>query len=341
MLYGTKYRRVIWFIFVVLVCCFLALDLGVFNKEQHVIHAREAFKWTALWATVGVGFAGFIYFGYRGGWFGLGSEVGLPATGREAVIEYLSGYLVEMSLSLDNVFVIALIFTFFGIDKKYQHRVLFWGIIGAIVFRGIMIGVGSILLERFEWITYVFGAILAYSAYRMWRSGGEEVNPEDNPAVRVFRKVFPVTEQHHDDRFLIQQGGRRVATPALVALVVIETTDVVFAFDSIPAIFAITSDPFIVFSSNIFAILGLRSLYFVLASMMDRFHLLKYALVIVLAFVSVKILLVHYVHIPPLLSLGVIVLVLGGGIALSMLRHPTSLEEIEETPASPEHAKLT
>ncbi len=323
-----------------LVCTFLALDLGVFNKNPHVIQTKEAFKWTALWSTIGLGFAAFIYFGYENHWLGLGQEVGTALTGNQAAVQYLSGYLVELSLSMDNVFVIALIFTYFGIAPRYQHRVLFWGIIGAVVFRGAMIAVGSVLLERFEWITYVFGAILLYSAYKMWSSGGGEVDPEQSPIVKAFRKIYPVTNQHHDDQFFIIEDGIRMATPAFVALLVIETTDIIFAFDSIPAIFAITRDPFIVFSSNILAILGLRSLYFVLASMMDRFHLLKYALVVVLAFVAVKILLVHYIHIPAWASLGVIVVVLGVGIAASLRQNPTSINQLDTTPAEPEHAEL-
>ena len=241
---------------------------------------------------------------------------------------------------MDNVFVIALIFTYFKIAPQHQHRVLFWGILGAVIFRGLMIAVGATLLQRFEWITYVFGGILLYSAYKMWRSGGGEVDPENSGIVRALRKVYPVSSEHHDDHFFVVRDGVRMATPAFVALLVVETTDVVFAFDSIPAIFAITRDPFLVFTSNIFAILGLRSLYFVLASMMDRFHLLKYALVVVLAFVAVKILLIHYVHIPAWASLGVIVVVLGVGVILSLRRNPTTTAEVDAIPPSPEHAHL-
>ena len=328
----------LWILFIVLVAALLALDLFVLNPDPHVIYAREAFKWTALYAGIALSFTAFVYFGYDRGWLGLGSDIGIAKPGGEAAIEYLSGYLVELSLSMDNVFVIALIFSAFGIKPLHQHRVLFWGILGAVVFRGAMILLGATLLERFEWITYVFGAILLYSAYKMWTSGGQEIHPEENGIVKAIGKLIPVSREHHDDRFFIRRDGVRMATPAFVALLVVEGTDVVFAFDSIPAIFAITRDPFLVFSSNIFAILGLRSLYFVLASMMDRFHLLKYALVVVLAFVGVKILLVHYVHIPAAVSLGVIVLVLGAGVYLSLRQNPTSTADLDATPPTPEHA---
>ena len=330
----------IWIIFIVVVCVLLAIDLGVLNKNPHVVKASEAFKWTAMWASLALAFGAFVYYGYDNHWLGLGESVGHAQPGSEAAMQYLTGYFIELSLSMDNVFVIALIFTYFGIAPKYQHRVLFWGITGAIVFRGIMIAAGSMLLERFEWITYVFGLILLYSAYKMWSSGGGEVDPDNSGVVKAFRKLYPVTKEHHDDHFFIVENGVKMATPAFVALLVIETTDIIFAFDSIPAIFAITRDPFIVFSSNIFAILGLRSLYFVLASMMDRFHLLKYALVIVLALVAVKILLVHYVHVPAWASLGAILLILGGGVFLSLRQNPTSEKDIDRTPATPEHAKL-
>ena len=331
----------IWILFLGFVGALLALDLFVLNADPHVVHAREAFRWTAVYVALALGFTAIVYLGYEHGWLGLGSAVGLPQAGSEAALQYLSGYLVELSLSMDNVFVIALIFGGFGIAPRYQHRVLFWGILGALVFRGAMILVGAALLERFEWVTYVFGAVLLYSAYRMWSSGGGEVDPEDNAIVRAVGRVIPVSREHHDDRFFLRRDGVLTATPAFVALLVVEGTDVVFAFDSIPAIFAITRDPFLVFSSNIFAILGLRSLYFVLASMMDRFHLLKYALVVVLAFVGVKILLVHHVHVPATVSLGVILVVLGLGIWLSLRQNPPAANGPASTPgeAVPERAE--
>ncbi len=331
----------IWFLFIAVVCVLLAIDLGVLNPRPHVVHAKEALKWTALWTSLSFLFTVFLYFGYEGHWMGLGESVGIDgASGRDAAIGYLTGYLVELSLSMDNVFAIALIFAAFGIAPRFQHRVLFWGILGAIVFRGLMILVGAALLERFEWILYVFALILLYSAYTMYKSGGEEVRPQDNKVVRWFSKLYPVSDEHHDERFFIVEQGVRMATPAFVALLVIETTDILFAFDSIPAIFGVTRDPFIVFTSNIFAILGLRSLYFVLASMMDRFHLLKYALVIILAFVGIKMLLHDVIHIEAQWSLIVIAAVLGGGVFFSLRQNPTSVAEVEETPATPEHAEL-
>ena len=333
----------IWILLVALVGGLLALDLGVFNRSAHVIGAREALKWTGLWVSLSLAFAAFLYFGYEGAWLGLGTEVGLPQSGHDAAVDYLTGYLVEFSLSMDNVFVIALVFAYFGIAPEHQHRVLFWGILGAVVFRGALIAAGALMLDRFAWIVYVFGAILLYSAYKMWTSGTAEVSPDDNPLVRAFKRFYPVTDEHADDRFFVVRDGVKMATPALVALLVVETSDVLFAFDSIPAIFAITRDPFLVFSSNVFAILGLRSLYFVLASALDRFHLLKYALVVVLAFVGVKIILAgpHFgVHIPSLVSLGVIVAVLGLGILLSLRQNPTTVAEVDAAPATPEHATM-
>lgn len=330
----------IWIILIVVVCGLLNLDLGVLNPNPHVVHVKEALRWTALWTTIGIGFAGFIYYGYNTGFMGLGDTVGVPQTGGEAALAYFTGYLVELSLSMDNVFAIALIFKAFGIAPRYQHRILFWGILGAIVFRGVMIVIGAALLEQFAWIEYVFGVILLYSAYTMYRSGGEEIDPDENKVVQWLSRVYPISKEHHDEKFFVVANGVRMATPALVALLVVETTDILFAFDSIPAIFAITRDPFIVFSSNIFAILGLRSLYFVLASMMDRFHLLKYALVIILAFVGVKMLVRHWVHIDPLVSLAVIVVVLAGGIVLSLRQNPTTVADVEAAEVRPEDAAI-
>ena len=331
----------IWILFIGLVCVLLAVDLGLLNPNPHVVHAKEALRWTALWTTLALSFSAFLYFGYAANWLGLGATVGVAGLGgKQAAIEYLTGYLVELSLSMDNVFAIALIFAAFGIEGKHQHRILFWGILGAIVFRGLMIGVGAELLARFEWVLYVFGALLLYSAYTMYRSGGEEVHPDDNRVVKWLNKVYPVTAEHHDSSFFVVRDGVRMATPAFAALLVVETTDILFAFDSIPAIFGVTRDPFIVFTSNIFAILGLRSLYFVLASMMDRFHLLKYALVLILVFVGVKMMLHEVFHLPAWVSLGVVVVLLTGGVVLSLRQNPTTVEDVEETPAAPEHAAL-
>jgi len=291
----------------------LALDLGVFNKNPHAISTHEALGWTILWVSLALGFSVVVYFSYENGW--VENPDGL--TGHAAVIDYITGYLIEQSLSMDNIFVIAIIFGYFKIPKEYQHRVLFWGILGALVFRGIMIAVGAVLIQRFEWIVYVFGALLLYSAYRMLRSKDEEVHPENNPVIRLVRRFYPVTTDFRGDRFFVKEKGITHVTPLFIALLVVETTDILFAVDSIPAIFAITRDPFIVFTSNIFAILGLRSLYFVLAAVLDKFQYLKYSLVFILAFVGVKMLLSDVVHPPPWVSLAVIVGAMVVGIAAS------------------------
>lgn len=313
----------VWIGFLALISIFLALDLGVFNRDPHKITTKEALRWTALWSSVSMLFSIFIYFAYERHWFGIGESIGLHSTGWDAALTYLTGYIVELSLSLDNVFVIAVIFGYFHIPIKYQHRVLFWGIIGAVIFRGLMIGAGAILVERFDWIMYVFGVILLYTAYKMLKAGDEEIHPEKNPIVLQLRKFLPVTKSIRREHFFVKWRGKTIAmTPLFVALIVVETTDVMFAFDSIPAIFSITKDPFIVFTSNIFAILGLRSLYFVLASMLDKFEYVKYSLVIILTFVGLKMLVLHPLHLqlPEWASLGFIVVVLGSGILYSMYR---------------------
>ncbi len=311
----------VWIAFIALIGLFLALDLGVFNKEPHKISTKEALRWTTLWVSLSLLFSIFIYYAYENHWFGIGETVGLHSNGWDAALTYLTGYIVEQSLSLDNVFVIAVIFSYFHIPMKYQHRVLFWGIVGALVFRGLMIGAGAILVAQFDWIMYVFGVILLWTAYKMLKSDDEKIHPENNPVVMQLRKILPVTKNLRREQFFVKWKGKTVAmTPLFVALVVVETTDIMFAFDSIPAIFSITKDPFIVFTSNIFAILGLRSLYFVLASMLDKFQYVKYSLVIILTFVGIKMLVFHPLHIvlPEWASLAFIVLVLGGGILYSI-----------------------
>lgn len=310
----------LWIGFITFICILLALDLGVFNRQSHVISAKEALGWTSLWVTISLLFSFFVYFGYRDHWFGLGMELGHPLPPETAVLKYLTGYLVEQSLSIDNIFVIAVIFSYFHIPKQYQHRVLFWGIVGAIVFRGVMILAGAFLIERFNFITYVFGAILLYSAYKMLDTDHDKVDPNKNPLVNFFKRYFPVVRTIHKEHFFIKRMGKTVATPLFIALLVVETTDIMFAFDSIPAIFAITADPFLVFSSNIFAILGLRSMYFVLVSVLNRFKYLQYSLVLILVFVGIKMLLIHFVHLPEWLSFVVILTMLGGGILFSLFK---------------------
>jgi tellurite resistance protein TerC len=276
--------------------------------------AREGFFWTGVWITLALLFNVLIYFIYERHWFGASG-----ATGKQAALEFFTGYLIEKSLSLDNILVIALIFTYFHVALAHQHRVLILGVLGALILRGIMIGVGVALIRMFSWTTYLFGAILLITALRMLFTRERTVEPDRNPLVRFTRRIFPVTSQYHGDAFFIRENGRRVATPLLIALVVVESSDVLFAVDSIPAIFAITHDPFIVYTSNVFAILGLRALYFVLANIIQRFRYLKASLVVVLAYVGVKLLLAHHFPIPTLLSLAVIAGILTVGIVASVL----------------------
>jgi len=320
---------IIWIIFLTVVFILLALDLGVFHKDPHAISTKEAAGWTALWVTLALSFSIVVYFAYERGWVANPEML----NGREAVLEYITGYLIEQSLSMDNIFVIAVIFAYFQIPKMYQHRVLFWGILGALVFRGIMIGVGVVLIQRFEWIIYFFGALLLYSSYKMLTQSEEHIEPNKNPVIKIVRRFFPVTSHFEGDRFFVQKGKVRAATPLFIALIVVETTDIMFAVDSIPAIFAVTRDPFLVFTSNIFAIMGLRSLYFVLAAVLDKFKYLKYSLVFILAFVGVKMLISHYVHIPSWVSLAVIVVSMLVGVAFSWssFKEIRAVEKAEKT----------
>ncbi|MBC6993049.1 TerC family protein [Neolewinella lacunae] len=303
----------IWIGFFCFVAILLFLDLFVLNRKDHVPRTSEALKWTAMWTTIGLGFSGFVYLAYGNGW--VDSEL----TANQAVINYLTGYLVELSLSMDNVFVIALIFAYFRVPAMYQHRVLFWGILGAIFFRLIMILAGVYLLDRFDWMFYVFGLLLLYSALKMTKDA-EDVPPSENPVIKFIKRVVPVTKHYHGNRFWIKKRGVRAATPLFIALMMVETTDVIFAIDSIPAILGITTDSFLVFSSNILAILGLRSLYFVLSRMLDKFAYVKISLALILAFVGIKMILHEVWHAPDWVSLVVIFGLLAGGIAVSLLR---------------------
>jgi tellurite resistance protein TerC len=306
----------IWVAFTVLIIILLALDLGVFNRKAHVPSTREAAAWTGLWVSLALLFSIVIYFVYAGDMVSNVSRL----TPAQAVTKYLTGYIVEQSLSMDNIFVIALIFSYFRIPGQFQHRVLFWGILGAIVFRGIMIGIGVTLIHRYAWIIYVFAVILLYSAWKMLRSGDEPVSLEKNTTIRLVRKFFPVVREVYNGDFVVRRLGIFAVTPLFVALMVVETTDIMFAFDSIPAIFGITTDPFLIFTSNIFAILGLRSLYFVLASLISKFKYLKPALVFILFYVGIKMLLSHHIDLPEWLSLAVIVCALTTGILYSFYK---------------------
>lgn len=314
---------VLWSGFITLIIGFLALDLGVFNKESHQISAKEALSWTGLWVSVSLLFSFAIYYIYQNDL--VANLDGL--TPEAAVLNYLTGYVVELSLSLDNIFVIAMIFAYFKIPREYQHRVLFWGILGAIVFRAAMIGAGVVLIRSFSWTIYLFGFLLLYSAYKMLSTDEESIDPEKNRVLNLVKRYFPVSDKLVGEKFFIFQDGVRVATPLFITLVMVETTDVLFAVDSIPAILGITSDPFLVFSSNIFAILGLRSLYFVLAAMLDKFKYLKYSLVFVLAFVGIKMILSHWVHISGLISLVIILIALIAGVLVSTLVNKNPSDE--------------
>jgi tellurite resistance protein TerC len=291
-----------WVGFVVLIMFLLALDLFVFHREAHEVSFREATKFSIFWISLGLAFGVVVYF-----W--LGAQAGG---------EYLAGYLIEKSLSVDNIFVFALIFTYFGVPAKYQHRVLFWGILGALVFRALFIAGGAALLERFHFTIYIFGAFLVLTGIRMALHRDEEMHPEKNPVLGLFRRVVPMTSQYHGQKFTVLEAGKRVATPLMAVLVLIETSDILFAVDSIPAIFAVTDDPFIVFTSNAFAILGLRALYFMLAGMMYRFVYLKIGLAVVLVYVGVKMLVSSWFHIPIWASLGFIALAITVSIVASL-----------------------
>ncbi len=305
----------IWATFIAIIIVFLALDLGVFHKHEHEIRSKEAATWTAIWVSVALGFSGVIYWLFESGL----TENPNGLTPGTATLKYITGYLIALSLSIDNVFVIAVIFKAFSIPPLYQHRVLFWGILGAIVFRGLMILFGVALITHFDWIIYVFGVFLLYTAYRMYRSEEHEFNPQNSWVFRQLKKVFPITSHIEGHAFFIKQMGIKSATPLFVALIVIELTDILFALDSIPAILAITADPFIVFSSNILAILGLRSMYFLISRMLQKFRFINYSLVVILAFVGLKMIFSHHVEVEEWISLTVIVVSLTAGILLSVM----------------------
>jgi len=323
---SKNYDMLVWILFLVLIVVFLALDLGVFNKEDHVIKSKEAGIWTAVWVTVALSFSGVIYWLFSEGL--VDNPTGL--TPNSAVLKYITGYLIELSLSIDNVFVIAVIFTSFKIPPIYQHRVLFWGILGAIVFRALMILFGVALITRFDWIIYVFGVFLLYTAFKMLKDDNQDFDPKKSFVFRQIKKIYPITSQFNGHAFFMKRMGLNAATPLFVALVVIELTDILFALDSIPAILAITADPFIVFTSNIFAILGLRSMYFLISRMLQKFRFINYSLVVILAYVGLKMLFSHHVKIPEWLSLTVIAVSLIGGVLASILIKETAISAQED-----------
>lgn len=301
-----EYSLLAWVVFNVFVLLMLALDLGVFHREAHKVSTREALAWTFLWIALSLIFN-------VGVWWYLGGQKAL---------EYFTGYLLEKSLSVDNIFVFMLIFQYFQVPQKYRHRVLFWGIIGALVMRAFFIAVGVTLISLFHWVVYLFGAFLVYTAWKMATELDREIHPERNPVLVALRRFMPVTSDYEGGHFLVRKRSKLYATPLLVVLVVVESTDVVFAVDSIPAVLAITQDPFIVYTSNVFAILGLRALYFALAGIMERFHYLRYGLAAVLGFVGVKMLLEDLVHIPVLVALGVVAAILTVTIVISLRKSP-------------------
>jgi len=305
---------IVWIIFIAAILIFLALDLGVFNRTAHVISTKEATVWTSIWVTTSFLFSGVIYWLYSNG--SIDNIDNLTPT--DATIKYITGYLIELSLSVDNIFVIAVIFASFKIPLKYQHRVLFWGILGAIVFRALMIFFGVILIHKFSFTTYIFGAFLIYTAYKMLFSKEEKFHPKKSFIYRQIRKFIPITNHMDGEKFFIKLRHIKAATPLFITLIIIEFTDILFAIDSVPAILAITSDPFLVFSSNIFAILGLRSMYFFLSNMLAKFYYLKYSLIAILTFVGVKLILMHHVKFPEWLSLTFIAVSLISGIVVSL-----------------------
>ena len=309
---------IVWIIFIAAILFFLALDLGVFNKTPHIISSKEAGIWTGIWVTISFIFSGVVYWIYANGY--VDNPTNLTPT--LASMKFITGYLIELSLSVDNIFVIAVIFASFKIPQKYQHRVLFWGILGAIIFRGLMIYFGVLLINKFSWMVYVFGVFLIFTAAKMlFKKEDEEIfNPKKSFVFKSLRKVMPITMHMEGEHFFVKKRNILFATPLFVALIVIELMDVLFAMDSVPAILAITSDGFLVFSSNIFAILGLRSMYFFLANMLEKFSYLEYSLIAILTFVGIKMLAHSYIELPEWASLGFIALSLLSGIAYSLYK---------------------
>ena len=306
-----------WILFIAFVLGMLALDLGVFHRKAHVVRPKEAAIWVGVWVSLALLFAGGLYI-----W-----------ESPQVALTFLTGYVIEESLSVDNIFVIVMIFAYFGVPPQYQHRVLFWGIVGALIMRGAFIALGTLLLAKFHWIIYVFGALLIVTGIRMGIRQDEQFDAEKNPVYRIARRRLRFTTQYDGQKFFTIEDGRKVATPLFLVLLMVEFTDLVFAIDSIPAIFAVTSDPFLVFTSNIFAILGLRSMFFLLAGVMDKFHLLKYGLAVILTFVGVKMVGADLFHISIGVSLAVIVAVLAVAIVLSLVIPPKAIA-IEGTTGS-------
>jgi len=304
---------IFWVTFNVFVLAMLALDLGVFRRHKRVVGFREAIGWTTLWVGLAGVFAALIYL------FGATMVGGSARPNSELSLEFITGYIIEQSLSVDNLFVFLLIFRYFHVPRRFQHDVLFWGVIGALIMRAIFILTGVSLLNRFHWVIYLFGAILIYSGIRLLRQSGAQVHPESNLLLRGFRRLFRVTDEYEGSRFFVRRDAMTYATPLALVLIVLETTDVLFAVDSIPAVLAVTREPFIVYTSNVFAILGLRSLFFVLSGMIETFHFLHYGLSVILIFIGLKMLASNYVEVRTEIALVIVAGVLLISVALSLL----------------------
>jgi len=308
----------LWGGFLALIFALLALDLGVFNRREHRVELREAIVWSVVWTLVALAFNAWVYlrFGHAPG------------------VEFLTAYVIERSLSFDNIFVFIVIFNYFAVPEELHHRVLFWGILGALIARGLFIGLGTALLVKFAWLIYIFGAFLIYTGWKVLREKETKIEPERNPVVKLFRRLFRITERYQGKSFWWRENGLLYATPLLLVLVVIEASDILFAVDSIPAVFGVTLDPFIAFTSNIFAILGLRALYFLLAGLMHKFTYLSYGLGLVLIFIGGKMVVHPWIEIPIELSLGLVLALLGGSVAISLLRPPKAPEEAAAKPSA-------
>lgn len=303
----------LWVGFMIFVFAMLAIDLGVFHRKAHAVGMREAATWSVVWIALSLLFNLGIYFFWH-------DLVPLSEySNGEAATAFLTAYIIEKSLSVDNIFVFVMVFTYFAVPASFQHRVLFWGVLGALVMRGALILAGTALIREFEWVLYIFGAFLIYTGIRMARMDDSQVEPDKNPVVRWVRRWIPVTDTYEGQSFFVRHAGKLMATPLFLVLIVVETTDLIFALDSIPAIFAVTQDPFIVFTSNVFAILGLRALYFLLAGMVDKFRYLKLGLSVVLIYVGVKMVIADFYHIPTAWSLGVVAGVISLSVIASLL----------------------
>lgn len=299
-----SHELILWLGFNVFIILMLALDLGVFQRNPHKIKVKEALIWSAVWVILALIFNVFIYYDM----------------GEQKALEFFTGYLLERSLSVDNIFVFVLLFSYFKVPALYQHKVLFWGVLGALILRAILIGLGSLMVAKFGWIIYIFGGFLLFTGFKMAFQTDKEIEPENNIIIRTFKKLFPVTHEYHDGKFIVKINKKNYATPLLVVLVAVEFADLVFAFDSIPAIFAVTTDPFIIYTSNIFAILGLRTLYFAIASIMHKFHYLKIGLSLILIFIGFKMLIIDLYKIPIVFSLSIIAIILVASIIYSLAK---------------------